>query len=245
MLLGKPIKKQSLQKMVYEILRQAILEREIAPGDPINIRNLADKLDVSTMPVREALRRLEAEGMVRFHSNRRIVAKRLSKEDLYDIYFIRIPLEEMALLKYFDRQDRGGLKRIEALHRQMNKPEVLGVKWFNLNRDFHMKLYEMSGSLRLYKILQGLWNSTGPYLRIFSEEKKAVTRANQEHALILEALRTGDRAGAKKVLRKHLRNGLKAIEPHLDESDDSASRVSYQKKARSRRTGRLLQDTYI
>jgi DNA-binding GntR family transcriptional regulator len=216
MILGTPLKKQSLQNMVYQTLRQAILEREIEPGEHINIRKLAERLSVSTMPVREALRQLEAEGMVSFNSNKRIVASQLSRSELYDIYSIRIPLEEMALLKCFERKYESELRHLEELQRQMSKPDLIGVEWFNLNRAFHMKLHEMSGSLRLYQILQGLWNSTGPYLRIYSEDKRAVIKGNQEHKLILKALRNGDRTGAKRVLRKHLRNGLKAIEPHIE-----------------------------
>jgi len=216
MILGTPLKRQSLQNMVYQTIRQAILEREIEPGEQINIRKLAERLNVSTMPVREALRQLEAEGMVSFNSNKRIVASQLSRSELYDIYSIRIPLEEMALLKCFERKDESELRHLEELQRQMSKSDVIGVEWFNLNRAFHMKLHEMSGSLRLYQILQGLWNSTGPYLHIYSEDKRAVIKGNQEHELILKALRKGDRSGAKRVLRKHLRNGLKAIEPNIE-----------------------------
>ena len=79
MILGTPLKPQSLQQLVYQTIRQAILEREIEPGEHINIRKLAEKLSVSTMPVREALRQLEAEGMVNFNSNKRIVAGQLSR----------------------------------------------------------------------------------------------------------------------------------------------------------------------
>jgi len=140
MILDTPIKKQSLQKMAYQSLRQAILEREIELGAVIKISKLAEKLNVSTMPVREALRQLEVESMVSFNSNKSIVASRLSRDELHDIYD----------------------------------------------------------------------------LRIFSESEKAVTRANREHTLILDALRNGDRAKAKKVLRKHLRNGLWVIESHLE-----------------------------
>ena len=216
MILETPLKRQSLQNLVYQTIRQAILEREIEPGEHINIRKLAERLSVSTMPVREALRQLEAEGMVSFNPNKRIVASQLSRSDLYDIYSLRIPLEEMALLKCFECKDESRLKHLEELQRQMSKPDVTGMEWFNLNRAFHMKLHEMSGSLRLYQILQGLWNSTGPYLRIYSEDKRNVIKGNQEHELILKALREGDRSGATRVLRKHLRNGLKAIEPNIE-----------------------------
>jgi DNA-binding GntR family transcriptional regulator len=217
MVLGVPIQKQSLQKMVCEALRQAILEREIKPGEQINIRKLAEKLSVSTMPVREALRELEAEGLVSFNSNKRILAKELSRDDLYEIYAIRISLEEIALLKCLDRGDKQGLKRLEDLHKQMSKPQVVGAQWFNLNRAFHMKLHEMSGSARLFQILQGLWNSTGPYLSLFSNREEAVHRANKEHAMILEAIHHHNPVQAKKILRSHLKNGLKTIEEALEE----------------------------
>lgn len=217
MILGTPIQKQSLQKMVRETLRQAILEREIKPGEQINIRKLAEKLAVSTMPVREALRELEAEGMISFQSNKRILANSLSREDLNEIYSLRVPLEELALLKCLEQRDTTGLNRLEELHRQMSRPGVLGAEWFNLNRAFHMKLHEMAGSPRLFQILQGLWNSTGPYLRLFSDSEEAVDHANREHALILECIRNRDPAQAKKVLRSHLRNGLKIIEEALEE----------------------------
>ena len=221
MILGTPLKQQSLQKLVHRTIRQAILEREIEPGEQINIRKLAERLSVSTMPVREALRQLETEGMVNFNSNKRIVASQLSISELLDIYSIRIPLEEMALLKCFERKDESGLRHLEELQRQMSKPDISGVEWFNLNRTFHMKLHEMSGSLRLYNILQGLWNSTGPYLRIYSEDKRNVIKGNQEHELILKALRKGDRSVAKRVLREHFRNGLKAIKSNIESQPEN------------------------
>ncbi len=215
-MLEEPIKKQSLQKTVRETLRQAILEREIEPGGQININRIAEKLGVSSMPIREALRELEAEGMVTFSSNKRILASRLSRTELYDIYSIRFPLEEIALTKFFNLNDERSLDDLEALHRQMLKPRVTGKDWFHLNRSFHMKLYEMSGSKRLFKILQGLWNNTGPYLRIFSDNKKAVARANKEHGLLLQALRKRDCKQAQKILREHLQNGIRTIELNLD-----------------------------
>ncbi len=216
MILGTPIKKQSLQKMVCETLRQAILEREIQPAEQLNIRNLAEKLGVSTMPIREALRELEAEGLISFNSNKRITATRLSVEDLREIYSIRIPLEEIAIVKGFEHENKQPLEKLRELHRQMMKPDVPGAEWFGINRSFHMTLHEMAGSPRLFNILQGLWNSTGPYLRIFSDSKKAVNRANREHALLLDAIRTGNRLQAKKILRTHLQNGLKSVSAVLE-----------------------------
>jgi DNA-binding GntR family transcriptional regulator len=219
MVLETPIQKQSLQKMVYDTLRHAILQREIAPGDQINIRKLAESLSVSTMPVREALRQLETEGLVLFHSNKRIVVNRLSRDDLREIYALRVPLEETALSRCLDRPDEKDMTALEALHEEMSRPEVMGAQWFDLNRAFHMRLHEMAGSPRLFQILQGLWNSTGPYLRIFSEDVTAVSRANREHGELLEAMRKGDRRRSKNILRAHLLNGLKAVEAHLGDED--------------------------
>ncbi len=218
-ILERPIKKQSLQSMAYETLRHAILQREIEPGETINITKLAQQLKVSTMPVREALRGLEADGLVSFQSNKRIVVNQLSRQDLADIYAIRLPLEELALHQAFDRINETDLRSLESLHKSMCKARITGSKWFDLNRAFHMKLHEMSGSPRLFQILQGLWNSTGPYLRIFSASKSAIERANREHQSMLQAFRSDDRRAAKRHLRSHLRNGLKAVQRILTEEE--------------------------
>lgn len=215
MALGQPIEKKTLQRMVYENLHQAILERTIEPGATLHIKKLAEEFDVSAMPVREALRHLEAEGMVTFTSNRRIVVNQLSEEELHDIYMLRIPLEEMALLKTLNGKSQRGLEYLESLHRQMSSNGVTGAEWFSLNRAFHMKLHEMASSERLYHILQGLWNSMGPYLRIFSENPKAVKQANKEHAQIIQSIIKRDATLGKKALRRHLENGRKAIEKQL------------------------------
>jgi DNA-binding GntR family transcriptional regulator len=224
MVLENPIKKQSLQSMVYESLRQALVQREIEPGEQLNIAKLAKMLNVSTMPVREALRRLEAEGLVTFNSNKRILVHKLSPQDLEDIYIIRMPLEELALLMCLELEDLAGLEVLESLHQRMCRPRISAAQWFDLNRAFHMQLHDMSGSPRLSQILQGLWNSTGPYLRIFSGNPKAVTRANQEHAGILEALRSRDPKKAKLHLRSHLRNGLKSVRVILEAEYNSVDR---------------------
>ena len=215
-ILGTPLQTPSLQKTVLDTLRQAILEREIEPGQQINLAKLAVELQVSTMPIREALRELAAEGLVAFEKNKRITVKRISREDISDLYSIRLPLEMMALARCWVRLTPKDLEVLEDLHKQMSRPGVVGREWFGLNQAFHVKLHKMSGSERLTRILQTLWGNTGQYFRIFSDDEQAVARANREHELLVGALHKGDRAEARRVLKAHLKTGIDAINAALD-----------------------------
>lgn len=214
-ILGTPLQTRSLQETVLDTLRRAILEREIAPGQQINLGKLAEELHVSTMPIREALRELAAEGLVSFEKNKRITVKHLSREDISDLFAIRLPLELTALSRCWTRLTPGDLDMLEKLHAQMSKPGAVGREWFSLNQAFHLKLHEMCGSERLTRVLQTLWCNTGPYFRIFADDERAVARANNEHELLLSALRKGDRREARSVLRMHLQTGLGAISAAL------------------------------
>jgi len=208
--LSHVLQRESLVVQALDVLRQAILTHQIPPGSPINIRHVARQLGVSPIPIREALRRLEAEGLLVFAGNRIVVTK-LSRAELEDIYSIRIPLENLVVKKIFSSGVPPDLSRLEDLHQKMCQPEVTGAEWFALNRLFHMELHSLAQSPRLFSILQGLWNSTGPYLRIFSEDKKAVKRANEEHQKIIEGLTRGDRGLVCSTLTRHLRNGLRVL----------------------------------
>lgn len=214
-ILAHPLRSDTLTGKALDLLRQAILQHEIPPGMPINIRELAQRLDVSPIPIREALRCLEAEGLVTFTPNKGVCVTRLSQADLNDIYSLRIPLEVLAIKKIFSRRPFPDLALLDELHEKMCSPTVNGAEWFQLNRSFHMELHSMAASPRLFNILQGLWNSTGPYLRIFAEQKDAVERANREHDILIEALRARNRVVATKVLSVHLKNGFKVLKALL------------------------------
>lgn len=214
--LGPPVKRQDLQQTAYKRIRDGILTGKIVPGVQLKIGELASALNVSANPVREALRQLEAEGMVCFNHNRRIEVIQLSPEDLEDIYFLMVPLEEMALKRCFQAISPGHLNELKIYCDQMSDASISGSKWIELNWLFHKKIHEISGSRRLARILRGLRNNITPYLYLSFEDKKRVEEANEEHAILAQAFENKDYALGEKVLRQHLLNGQSAISSILE-----------------------------
>ncbi|MFP4668547.1 MAG: GntR family transcriptional regulator, partial [Desulfobacterales bacterium] len=96
------INKRTLSAQVFDRLYSAILSARIEPGSKLKINQLAETLEVSVMPVREALRHLESAGLVTFTPNKKILVNEISKEDLEDVYFVLAPLEEFSLEKAFN-----------------------------------------------------------------------------------------------------------------------------------------------
>lgn len=214
--LGPPVKRQGLQQTAYKRIRKGILTGKIAPGVQLKIGELAAALNVSANPVREALRQLEAEGMVCFCPNRRIEVIQLSHEDLEDIYFLLLPLEEMALKRCFKSIRPSHLKELKAYCEQMSDEEIIGSRWIELNWLFHKKIHEISGSPRLAIMLRNLRNNITPYLYISFEDEKRIRQANEEHSELISAFESEDYSSGEQVLRKHLINGQLAISSILN-----------------------------
>ena len=209
--LGPPLEQRGLQRTVYERIRKGILTGAFAPGGQIKIGELAAALDVSANPVREALRQLEAEGMVRFSQNKKIEVFRLSLEDLNDIYSIMVPLEEIALEKCFNLIDGDGVEELKTFCKKMMKEDLSGSEWMELNWMFHRNIHNSSGSPRLAGILKGLRANITPYLHISFGSKVRIYQANLEHQQLLQALEENNIEQGRLILRSHLSHGCAAI----------------------------------
>lgn len=215
--LGPPVKQQGLQRTVYKRIRKGILTGAIAPGGQLKIGELAAALNVSANPVREALRHLEAEGMVRFSENRKIEVVQLSPEDLDDIYSIMRPLEEIALEKCIDLIDEQCLAELEIVCQKMSREGLDSSEWMDLNHLFHRTIHQAAGSPRLVGILGRLRDHVTPYLYISFGDPYRIEQANNEHDLLFYALREGDLEQGKQILRAHLTHGCDAIRKLLDD----------------------------
>lgn len=178
-------------------------------------------MNVSANPVREALRQLEAEGMVRFSKNRKIEVVRLSPEDLKDIYSLMTPLEELGLEKCFKLIDSDTLEELETLCGEMKRENLSSQEWVTLNHRFHTLLHKATGSPRLAGILGRLRDHVTPYLNISFNDPNRIGQAVLEHDGLVECLKNGDLDKAKKIIRNHLNNGCGAIEILLEEEKKS------------------------
>jgi DNA-binding GntR family transcriptional regulator len=201
---ASPIDLPSIPDIIYQQLRRDIGRGVYRPG-PIRIRPLAERFGVSATPVREALRRLEAEGLVTLRKNQ-IVVNALSETELREIFAIRAELEAFALRTGAEaiRKDPKLLAELESQVAVMDRYERDPEDWRAANESFHMKIYRAAGMPRLSSMIDSLWIAVEPYLRLYVSTAGSFRASQEQHRSMLEHLRAGRAKAASDVLKKHL-----------------------------------------
>lgn len=200
-----------LQQMAYERLREDILRGRYEPGDRLRIAAIAARYGISPVPVREALRSLDAEGLVDFTPNRGASIPRLTAEELEEIFSMRIPLESLALRRAIPNLTSGDLQRLDDTAALMRERKDEPARWLDLNQRFHLEMYKRAGLPRLNQVLTNLWGLVRPYLGVYMARTQTLTKAHAEHDEILRACRTRDIPRAVYVLEEHLMDTARIV----------------------------------
>lgn len=212
---GMPTARQTAHEYVRSVLRRAILNGELSSGSRLVQAELAATLDVSTTPVREALRDLATEGLVQFDPHRGAIVTELSSDDLQDIYEIRLVLEPMAMRQAVSKITPQLLERLHKLHEDM-LAEPHSADWVDRNRVFHMMVYEQAVSPRLASIIRNLQDASVMYIgAAVQRDPTHRETANRGHAEILAALDAGDEEAAVSALIPHITIALDSLEDAL------------------------------
>jgi DNA-binding GntR family transcriptional regulator len=191
-------------EFVRETLREGILNGTLPGGTRLVQADLAEELQVSTTPVREALRDLASEGLIELDAHRGGTVHQISNEELQEIYDLRMILEVLAMRRAAERITPQQLDRARAVLGAMSAaPEA--SSWVMLNRDFHLTLYEAAESPRLLAILRTLLDTSVMYVSAALELASNVReQANRDHEVILERLSAHDVDGAVQAIEEHL-----------------------------------------
>lgn len=209
------------QEVVQEI-RQAIMTAKLKPGEWVRQLDLAERLNVSSVPVREALKTLEAEGQVTYQPNRGYTVVQFSVEELEELYLVRRLLETEAVRQAVPKFGAELIQHLETLVARMDEFIESGdvVRYTEANRDFHLSQFKRAGLPRLYRLIEVLWqNSEACRSAIFSRDWGQ--RAQRDHRVILEACESKDVARVIAAQDKHRSNGLAAIITFLQEGNKS------------------------
>ena len=216
-----PIDLPSIPDVISTALRRDIARGIYKPG-PIRVREIAERFEVSATPVREALRRLEAEGLVTLR-NRQILINSLSADEMHEIYRIRAELESFALRQAAPRvaADEQLLARLGAVVEQMDRDEHNPEEWRAGNEEFHQSIYRAAEMPRLEAIINQLWVAVEPYLRIYVSTAKSFRTAQVEHRLMVQRLAEGKFDEAASLMREHLQGTERLLAAGFGERDAS------------------------
>ncbi|AVA34701.1 MULTISPECIES: GntR family transcriptional regulator [Cupriavidus] len=202
---------ESTADLVAESLRELIASGEAMDGTRLVERDLAEKFGVSRIPLREALQRLESEGLVEINRNRGAVVRTLSPADVEEIYSLRMLLEGDAIYQAVKHMDDETLSRVELVHRLLGDAKSR-EKQGQLNREFHELLYAPCGNTRQLNSIRDLRTQVERYERLQSTLLADTKMFQREHAEILKACTDGNAKGARSMTVAHLASAKRIVE---------------------------------
>ncbi len=203
-------------EITYARLRDMILFGLLEPGAPVTIQGLINDLGAGMTPVREALRRLAAEGALLPQGNRRVTVPRVNSALLDQIAFARLTIEPHLAELAAAHLTPALIARLEALDAQVDAAIRAGdiTAYLQSNHAFHFALYEASNAPVLVDMARSLWLRFGPSLRIVVARGGALALPDQ-HGLALSAMREGDGVGLARALRDDILQGVDQVRTAL------------------------------
>lgn len=222
------IPRQSLTSAVADKLRDQIIRGEIPEGAQLRQDAIATQYQVSRIPVREALRQLDAEGLIAIVPNRGAIVPALSPADIEELFSIRSLLEpEVLKLSIPHLTDEDFLEADNVLRtyvRELRRQEHVSA-WGRLNWQFHSILYSRANQPRFMAIIRNVNNSGERYTRLQLYLTHGVTRANEEHHQILELCRQRNVTSACDLLREHICHAGDSLKEALEQRRSEAPAV--------------------
>jgi DNA-binding GntR family transcriptional regulator len=201
-------------ELAYRRVRELILSGELGSGRPLNQEALARRLGLSTTPLREALNRLEAEGLVELGAHRDARVSALTAEEARDLLEVRFSLDPLAAALAAERRSRDDLRAIRAAAAELQPldrdPDGASLV---AHRRFHAAIYRGSHNELLVATLDGLWDRADRYRRLALHEprpREVRERIAAEHAALVDAVARGDAAAAAETMKAHVGASLGA-----------------------------------
>lgn len=204
---GDPAGERGLNQRAYEEIRRRILDGELLPSSPLSEHQLAAALELSRTPVREALKRLEKEGLVRSIPSRGTFIAELSAQDILEIYQIRERLEGLAARIAAAQMAPAEIAALEQDVALADAVAGEGRVAALLQSDirFHTRIIQATHNRRLGAILAMLDDQMHRVRAILPRSPEAVEAAQRDHRAIIERIRARDGNGAEEAMREHLR----------------------------------------
>jgi DNA-binding GntR family transcriptional regulator len=200
---------------IADSLRNEILGGSYLPGTRIRQEDVAARSGASRIPVREALRMLDSEGLVTLVANSGAWVTKLSLSECVETYLIRERLEPLLLRTSMPNLDAAAVARLGLLADEMEGGAGLDG-FMRADREFHLSSYAGAASTEMWQIIHRMWNTTQHYRREFTRlaMQDGLSATHLEHRLLLDCVRRPDADDAERVLIMHLRRTRLELEKH-------------------------------
>jgi len=213
-------------EVALQVLRERIRSGELPPGHRLRVEELAGELDMSPTPVREALRVLQADGLVDYRAHHGIVVVEISSAQIREIYRLRTLLEPVTVELAVPRLTGGQIDELERLHEQhaaavaSGQPGSVG----QLNSTWHWTIYGASDSPLLNDFVHRLWEAF-PWRTMWAIPGRT-DLSHRQHAEVMDAIRTRDAAAAAERMRAHVASGENTLLERFERERASTTRRS-------------------
>lgn len=202
-----------LRDVVFNTLRRAILRGELKPGERLMEIQLANKLGVSRTPIREAIRKLELEGLVLMVPRKGAEVAEITEKNLRDVLEVRCALEELAVQLACDRIDQERMKQL--LDAAAHFRDILGTaditELGEADEAFHDVIFQATDNHRLIQLLNNLREQMYRYRIEYLKKKECYPQLLDEHAAIIQAIREHDKAKATEITVQHINNQVDTV----------------------------------
>lgn len=206
-----PGQKTPEHESTYRRLRDMVLLGQLAPGQKVTIHGIAQALGAGMTPVREAIRRLTAEGALALHENRRVSVPRLNREQIDELAIARLAIEPQLARRAAERSDAALAERLAMIDaeidRAIERSDVQG--YLTGNAGFHFTLYEAAQAPILLALTRALWLRIGPSLRVVMET--GGPSGPDRHRETVAALRAGRPEAVSRAITEDIEQGLSRL----------------------------------
>ncbi|MCP3749930.1 GntR family transcriptional regulator [Pseudomonas sp. SBB6] len=212
---GEQVPPHLARTVIEERLRSAILDGRLEPGLALRQQELATLFGVSRMPVREALRQLEAQSLLQVVAHKGAVVAPLIGEDAVDTYALRVILESEALRQSIPLLDADDIALARSYIAQLEN-ETRHAEIGRLNRLFHMSLYSKATNQKLLRLIENELNEEERFLRFHLSSMGLGKLTQDDHIGLVDAANDKSVEDAVRILERHLNNGAKTMKAYLN-----------------------------
>ena len=196
-----------LSARIADEIRSAVLSGEMRPGMRVRQELLASRFGASRIPVREALKQLENEGLVVLAPNRGAWIADVNSEESIEIYKIREAVEPLAIFESVPLLTDADIESLDATVHELEQVKTV-EEYIRLDRQFHLRTYVRAPMPQLLAMVERYWNSTQHFRRQFIEQilgKDGLPFSDPQHIVLMDAIRTRDPEAARSVIHLHIR----------------------------------------